>query len=115
MARISGGASQDRKDQWADWNWNNESVFGQYNSNTSQWEWNDLGLNTTVYKLMSWGRNKWCNTHGIVDPYAANVTEPVRFKEEYFAGLDLTPDEAQAKYGGLIPLVLLYKIDYSGT
>jgi len=115
MARISGGASQDRKDQWADWDWNNESVFGQFNSNTSQWEWNDRGLNTTVYKLMSWGRNKWCNTHGIVDPYEVNVTEPVRFKEEYFAGLDLTPDEANAKYGGLIPLVLLYKIDYSGT
>ena len=115
MARISGGASQDRKDQWTDWNWKNESVFGQYNSNSSQWEWNDRGLNTTVYKLMSWGRNKWCNTHGIVDPYAVNVTEPVRFKEEYFAGLDLTPDEANAKYGGLIPLVLLYKIDYSGT
>ncbi|MCJ7699085.1 hypothetical protein MUO56_02380, partial [Candidatus Bathyarchaeota archaeon] len=55
MARISGGASQDRKDQWADWDWNNESVFGQFNSNSSQWEWNDRGLNTTVYKLMSWG------------------------------------------------------------
>ena len=115
MARISGSASQDQKAQWPDWDWTNESAFGQISNTTNQWVWSDRGLNSTIYKLMSWGRNQWCTTYGITDPGAANVTQPVLFKKEYFAGLNLTPQEASQRYGGLIPLVLLYKIDYSGT
>lgn len=115
MARISGSASQDHKDQWPDWDWTNESAFGEANSTTNQWMWNDRGLNSTIYKLMSWGRLVWCTQQGITDPEAANVTVPVLFKQEYFAGLNLTPQEAGQNYGYLIPLVLLYKIDYSGS
>lgn len=115
MARISGGASQDQKAQWPDWDWTNESAFGQVSNDTNQWVWNDRGLNSTIYKLMSWGRYQWCTTYGITDPEADNVTQPVLFKKEYFAGLNLTPTEASQLYGRLIPLVLLYKIDYSSS
>ncbi len=114
MARIS-GANQDQKVQWPDWDWTNESAFGQVSNTTNQWEWSLRGLNSTIYKLMSWGRYQWCTTYGITDPEAANVTQPVLFKKEYFAGLNLTPQQASQLYGGLIPLVLLYKIDYSGS
>lgn len=112
MARISGSASQDRKAQWPDWNWNNETAFGSFNNSTNKWEWNMQGLNSTIYKLMSWGRNRWCTVNNIVDPQAANVTQPILFKEEYFAGLNLTPQDASSRYGGLVPLVLLYKVEY---
>ncbi len=115
MARISGGATQDQRTGRPDWTWTDESPFGSFNNSTNEWEWSMQGLNTTIYKLMSWGRNRWCTLHGINDPQAANVTQPLFFKEEYFAGLTLTPAEASNKYGGLIPLVLLYEIDYSGT
>jgi dolichyl-diphosphooligosaccharide--protein glycosyltransferase len=115
MARISGGATQDQRAAWPDWNWTDETPFGSFNNSTNEWEWSMQGLNTTIYKLMSWGRNRWCTVNGINDPQAANVTQPVLFKEEYFSGLNLTPTDASNKYGGLIPLVLLYKIDYSGT
>lgn len=115
MARISGSASQDQKVQWPDWDWTNESAFGQVSNTTNQWEWSLRGLNSTIYKLMSWGRYQWCTTYGITDPEADNVTQPVLFKKEYFAGLNLTPQQASQRYGGLIPLVLLYKIDYSGS
>jgi dolichyl-diphosphooligosaccharide--protein glycosyltransferase len=115
MARISGGATQDHKAMWPDWNWTDESSFGNINNSTNKWDWSMRGLNCTIYKLMSWGRNRWCTLNGITDPQAANVTEPLLFKEEYFAGLSLTPTDSGNMYGGLVPLVLLYKIDYSGT
>jgi len=115
MARISGSATQDQRAAWPDWNWTDETPFGSFNNDTNKWEWSAQGLNTTIYKLMSWGRNRWCTVNGITDPQAANVTQPLLFKEEYFAGLNLTPTDAGNKYGGLIPLVLLYKIDYSDT
>ncbi|MEM2875347.1 MAG: hypothetical protein QXL67_00105, partial [Candidatus Bathyarchaeia archaeon] len=33
----------------------NESDFGEYVQNT--WEWNERGMNTTIYKLMNYGRS----------------------------------------------------------
>jgi hypothetical protein len=38
--------------------------------------------------------------------------QPEYFTEAYFAGVDLNPIDASAKYGGLIPLVALYEIDW---
>lgn len=113
MARISGGEEQRFMDTgWMDTesSWVNETKFGNYSNN--QWVWNDFGVNSTVYKLMSWGKNRWCNTNGITDANAANVTQPTYFEEAYFAGLSLSASDASSKYGGLIPLVCLYKINY---
>jgi hypothetical protein len=38
--------------------------------------------------------------------------EPTYFKEAYFAGEELTTLEVYSKYGGLIPIVALYEIDW---
>jgi dolichyl-diphosphooligosaccharide--protein glycosyltransferase len=110
MARISGKSNN--KGNWTGWDWNDETTFGQFNSTTSQWEWNERGMNSTIYKLMSWAKNRWCRVNGVIDPDQANVTMPQYFEEEYFAGLALTAQEASNRYGGLIPLVCLYKINY---
>jgi dolichyl-diphosphooligosaccharide--protein glycosyltransferase len=110
MARISGKASQrfiNDKNLTLDANsaWTDETKFGGYTNGT--WVWNDQGGNSTIYKLMSWGKQRWCDQNG-VSPDVAGV-KPQNFTEAYFAGLHLSASES---YGGIIPLVCLYKIDY---
>jgi dolichyl-diphosphooligosaccharide--protein glycosyltransferase len=115
MARISGEADADHKSQWQGWDWTNETAFGSYNSTTNTWQWNDRGMNSTIYKLMFWARGQWCSLNGIYDgsgdqySSADTAARPICFSEEFFAGLTRTP---QNSYGGLIPLVCLYKINY---
>jgi dolichyl-diphosphooligosaccharide--protein glycosyltransferase len=115
MAKISGSGQQrfiDSKfiDQAS--SWQNETSFGAFSNTTNAWQWNSVGLNSTVYELMSWGKDRWCQVNGVTDPNAANVTEPVYFKEEFFSGETLTSTNAGNWYGGLVPLVCLYKIDW---
>lgn len=116
MARISGESSPENKKKYPGWDWTNETAFGALNSTTNQWIWNDRGLNTTIYKLMTWVQYRWCTVNNVAygpsNQNAANVTEPIYFTEEYFAGLTLSPQDASSKYGGLVPLVALYKINY---
>jgi hypothetical protein len=61
---------------------------------------------------MYWGKNRWCKANNAVDPDEGNVTKPTYFEEAYFAGLATSPTAAQSRYGRLVPLVLLYKINY---
>lgn len=110
MARISGKSKH--KSEWPGWDWTDENAFGEYNATTNRWEWNPRGMNSTIYKLMSYGKHRWCETQGVLDPDAGNVRVPLYFEEEYFAGLELTLTDARSKYGGLVPLVCLYKINY---
>jgi len=119
MARISGKA-RDRfiADGFVDeqHSWTDEDAFGIYNSTRRAWDWNPLGMNSTVYKLMAWGKHRWCQNNEVSDPEegewmrnglrAADI-EPKYFKEAYFAGLDTGQE-----YGGIVPLICLYKIDY---
>ncbi|HLE75477.1 MAG TPA: STT3 domain-containing protein [Candidatus Bathyarchaeia archaeon] len=115
MARISGEAQDrfiqggfiDRNSSWID-----ETAFGSVSNQTNRWEWNDLGRNSTIYKLMSWAKQRWTDTQGggYIYPDEAGV-QPTYFKEAYFSGLDLTLS-ASANYGYLIPLVALYEIDW---
>jgi dolichyl-diphosphooligosaccharide--protein glycosyltransferase len=113
MARISGEAKQRFIDDgWLpneQSSWKDENAFGYYNSTQNRWIWNDMGMNTTVYKLMSWGKQRWCNQNGIT-PDVAGV-QPTYFDEAYFAGETLSPSDA-AKYGNIIPLVCLYRINW---
>lgn len=111
MARISGKASEQLQSSWTD-----EDAFGKYNSTTRKWDWNLLGMNSTIYKLMAWGKHRWCQNNGVGDPeegewmrngLSVADIEPKYFKEAYFAGLD-----AREEYGGIVPLICLYKIDY---
>jgi dolichyl-diphosphooligosaccharide---protein glycosyltransferase len=118
MAKISGGAM----DRFLSGGfidsasaWNNETTFGNFTTNTSGqsvWQWNNVGGNSTVYKLMSWAKNRWCTVNGVPDPLQANVTQPSYFTEAFFSGESLTPTDSSSKLGGLVPLVALYKIDW---
>jgi dolichyl-diphosphooligosaccharide--protein glycosyltransferase len=115
MARISGQA-RDRfiQEGFIDENssWTDERIFGSADNTTGQWVWNDVGTNSTIYKLMSWAKQRWCDVSGggYIVPDEPGV-QPEYFKEAYFAGLDLNPYDAATKYGG-IPLVALYEIDW---
>jgi len=117
MARISGQARErliadgfmDAEAAWSD-----ETAFGNISSTTGAWEWNDMGKNSTIYKLMSYAKQRWYEVSGVlsgitIDEYAE---EPEYFKEAYFAGEELNAIEAAGKYGGLIPIVALYEIDW---
>lgn len=112
MARISGQASQrlinqgfmDSSSPWTD-----ETAFGVSDNQTGQWNWNARGLNSTVYKLMSYTEQLYCENFGnIIQPHAQGV-QPTYFNVSYIAGLDQSPFEFQ----GLVPLVALYKIDWA--
>jgi hypothetical protein len=48
----------------------------------------------------------------VTDPLQANVTQPIYFTEAFVSGESLTPSDSSSKYGGLVPLVALYKIDW---
>jgi dolichyl-diphosphooligosaccharide--protein glycosyltransferase len=117
MARISGEA-RDRFVQTgyisANAMWTDENDFGTVNNQTGTWNWNDMGKNSTVYKLLSWAKQRWVDVSGIPSQVQADEqgVEPTYFKEAYFAGEDLNPVDASQKYGGLIPIVALYKIDW---
>jgi dolichyl-diphosphooligosaccharide--protein glycosyltransferase len=113
MAKISGGARQrfiDEKFITASDAWSDETPFGVSNSTTGRFQWSDKGLNSTIYKLMSYAWQRWEDTSG--SPSGISLTEttvtPIYFKEAYIAGVNVAPTQ----YGGLIPLVAVYKIDW---
>jgi dolichyl-diphosphooligosaccharide--protein glycosyltransferase len=117
MARISGEARErfiSKGLLTADTAWTDENDFGGIDNQTGTWEWNDMGKNSTIYKLMSWAKQRWVDVSGVQSGVTADEpgVEPTYFKEAYFAGEDLSPLEASAKYGGLIPVVALYQIDW---
>jgi dolichyl-diphosphooligosaccharide--protein glycosyltransferase len=112
MARISGQA-RDRfiNESLLDENsaWFDDTTF--YNQTTGAWY--DEAKNATVYKLMSWAKQRWCDVSGggYITPDEAGI-QPTYFKEAYFAGEDLSLSDLYQVYGGLVPLVCLYKIDW---
>lgn len=114
MARISGEA-RDRfiEAGFIDDNsaWNDEITFGGYNNETNRWEWNSVGKNSTIYKLMSWGKQRWSEETGFVFPDDTGI-KPEYFKEAFFAGLELSASDALNQYRGIVPLVSLYEIDW---
>ncbi len=116
MARISGEASQ-RFIQGgfisANASWTDENAFGSVSNQTGTWQWNDMGKNSTIYKLLSWAKQRWVNVSGGGQVQADEPgVQPTYFKEAYFAGENLSPIDASSRYGGLIPIVALYKIDW---
>jgi hypothetical protein len=116
MARISGGAETRLKqagfmtDQYS---WTDENAFGNYtttSSGTQSWNWNDMGTNSTIYKLMSYAEQKWASANGFTTVEAKAT--PSLFTEAYIAGSEITYNQAAQQYGTLVPLVCLFKIDY---
>ena len=128
MARISAQSVHESDGLWPDWNWTNERDFGSYVNTTTywpnNWAWNQRGYNSTIYQLMTWARTQYCSAQGVVDPDAGNATGAVNpttgavnpvpqyFVPAYIAGLTLKSSDATSYYGGLVPLVALYKIEY---
>jgi dolichyl-diphosphooligosaccharide--protein glycosyltransferase len=112
MARISGEA-RDRfiSEGLLDANsaWTDDTYF----QNATTGEWYDYAKNATIYKLMSWAKQQWCDVsgEGYVLPDESGI-EPTYFKEAYFSGEELSLSEVAQVYGGLIPMVCLYKIDW---
>jgi dolichyl-diphosphooligosaccharide--protein glycosyltransferase len=115
MARISGEA-KDRlvNETYMDpaTAWTNETSFGAANPQTGRWEWNDQGQNCTAYELMNYAEVQYCNAMtaaGVSLSPDATTTVPTYFQQAYIAGLGTNPFQ----YGGLVPLVAIYKVDYN--
>ncbi len=115
MARISGEA-QNRLIETGYMNpataWTDETAFGAADQN-GRWAWNDQGQNSTVYKLMNFAEVDYANTiNSLGLQYTltpdATTTLPTYFTKAYFAGETANPTQ----YGGLIPIVAIYKINY---
>jgi dolichyl-diphosphooligosaccharide--protein glycosyltransferase len=122
MARISGEAetrlmgSTTFGESWmnSNYSWLNDTTFAasSINNSTGQQQivWTDMGLNSTVYKLMYDAESRYATQYGISTSETA-ATAPTYFSPAYIAGLELTPSES-GKYGLLVPLVALYKINW---
>jgi dolichyl-diphosphooligosaccharide--protein glycosyltransferase len=118
MARISGEAKQRFIDEGFmndNLQWTDENTFGAPNNQTGTWDWNSVGQNSTIYKLMSYAKQQWADVSGAPAGVSADKpgVQPAYFKEAYFSGEDLNPIDASTKYGGLIPIVALYEIDWA--
>jgi len=119
MARISGqGADRLVNEGYISQGtmWTDETAFGASNPTTGRWEWNDRGLNCTVFELMNYAEVQYANTatavlasQGITVVPDQTTTEPTYFKMAQFAGINAHPYQ----YGGYIPLVAIYSIDWA--
>jgi dolichyl-diphosphooligosaccharide--protein glycosyltransferase len=112
MADISGNA----KDRFmstgfmtADYQWSNKTAFG-YNATSGTVEWNDMGLNATIYKLMSNAEKQWADKYGFTA--TESTSDLSYFTPVYIAGLEVDYTTAAQQYGTLVPLVCLYKINW---
>ncbi len=121
MARISGEAetrllsNESFGTQWmnAQYKWTNETTFGNTTTDSSGqnvFNWSSMGLNSTIFKLMSNAEQQYANKYGI--PVSGQTGEaPTYFTPAYIAGLEITPSQS-GQYGLLVPLVALYKINW---
>ena len=89
-----------------------ETYFGASNSTTGLWDWSAQGQESVIYKLLGYARNTYATRVSAGGTYSVSpditVGAPEYFKEAYFAGLDIAPGQ----YGGLIPIVAIYEIDW---
>jgi dolichyl-diphosphooligosaccharide--protein glycosyltransferase len=115
MARISGQAKTRLIDQGfmnPATAWTDEKQFGQTNPQTNAWVWNDQGLNSTVVELLNDAKVQYASTMqslGVNVVPDSTTTTPTYFKVAYIAGVNAAPNQ----YGGIIPLVAIYEIDWA--
>jgi dolichyl-diphosphooligosaccharide--protein glycosyltransferase len=115
MARISGTYEQmyinESYMSSATTEWKDEKVFGSYSNTTGQWTWNSVGENCTINELMYDAAVQYCSTlssSGISVTPSWTATMPT-----YFSSVEIFGEETPPyQYGGLVPLVALYKINY---
>jgi dolichyl-diphosphooligosaccharide--protein glycosyltransferase len=84
-------------------NWHDSNENGYYDSGDSTSP-SQRGQSATIYKLMRYAVESWKQKHN----KGGSPIEPAYFKPEYIAGLD----NDGSKYGGIVPLVCLYKISW---
>jgi dolichyl-diphosphooligosaccharide--protein glycosyltransferase len=113
MARISGKGYDRFVSMGLSPDWKDETIFAEWNYTLNKWIWNERGTYSTIYKLMSWGKHRWCETYDVGEDLTyEGYVEPQYFKEAFIAGLSLPVDAAVSRYGGYVPLVCLYEIDW---
>jgi len=102
---------------WGDegkWRWMariaglNESDYGSINSETGSWEWNSKGQETVIYKMMQYGKEVTLHGSSTIQFLLNGNGEPF-FEEAYFSQIAGSPKS----YGGVYPLVCVYKINYN--
>jgi len=111
MARISGGAHDRLTNEGfmvSDNTWTDEHAFGK-SSDYGGWEWNDQGMNTLIYKLLTTTEHAYAKNHSKFVTATSQEVPLIYFKPEYISGLDTS----FSTNGDLIPLVGLYKIDWA--
>ncbi|MCL5876490.1 MAG: hypothetical protein M1540_01600 [Candidatus Bathyarchaeota archaeon] len=90
-----------------------ETYFGASNSTTGMWDWNAKGQASVVHGLLGYAKNAYATRVSAGGTYYVQpdttVAAPKYLKEAYFAGLDVAPGQ----YGGLIPIVAIYEIDWA--
>jgi hypothetical protein len=115
MARISGGNEANYIKEGfmspSTSEWTNENQFGNTSATTGQWQFNDQGDNCTIYELWSYAEQQYCTSMsdlGYNISPSTTTSAPTYFEPAYFAGTGAPPFQ----YGGLIPIVAIYKINY---
>jgi dolichyl-diphosphooligosaccharide--protein glycosyltransferase len=115
MARISGTYEQQYINLGymgpSSTEWKDEKAFGNYSATNGQWTWNSQGGNCTINELMYDAATQYCNAMSSVGYTITptwTATMPTYFTVADIAGIDTAPFQ----YGGLVPLVAIYKINY---
>lgn len=124
MARISAGERNrfikegliSAQDMWDDnATVRAESYFGEINTQTQRWEWNDRGLNSTIEMILYDMQTQYINNINSKGTYTLNsaapaaATTPSYLKSVFIGGLDTDPTQ----YGYLVPLVGIYEINWA--
>lgn len=114
MARIANSSQAVRElymDEWGKWEYNEWGASKQYNTfgnaTEDQFEWNALGQNTTIYKLMQYVKSQ-------VNSSIAAPTLEYFINPHFFGGAVAqlgTDSSGNAVY--LYAVVSLYEIDYA--
>ncbi|UCG36041.1 MAG: hypothetical protein JSV64_05270 [Candidatus Bathyarchaeota archaeon] len=108
MARIANQTVEDARGFYLEWGERlQNSTFGHI-TQEGQWVWNDLGKNTTIYKLMLTAKN-------------SKVQSPESPELKYFKTAHFSPGKEIAALGQteagqtvyLYALVALYEVDYT--
>jgi dolichyl-diphosphooligosaccharide--protein glycosyltransferase len=115
MARISGTYEQQYINlgymSKSSTEWNSEKQFGSYSNTTGAWGWNSQGENCTINELMYDAAVQYCSTlssSGITISPSWTASMPTYFTPKEIFGINTSPYQ----YGGLVPLVALYQINY---
>lgn len=115
MARISGDDRQRFIDAGLISNqsmWTDETAFGQTNTQTQRWEWNDRGMNSTIEMMLYDMQVRYVTNASATFGATINVdhvaSTPKYLTPVFIGGINITPTE----FGYLVPLVGIYEINW---